>query len=120
MHPKFFPQSAVGHMPRSLDVVEVFLAIKSVTEGHAHARPYSVRCPVVNGLAKELIVGEVVPLRASCPVPVEGELDRVEERGLPASVDAAEENDRAVLSAHRDRRQVESLLTSVEAEVPHG
>jgi hypothetical protein len=48
---------------------------------------------------------------------VQGELDGVEEGGLAAAVDAADEHDGPVLALPLDRGEVEDLLAAVEAEV---
>jgi hypothetical protein len=75
------------------DVAEVQGDAGAFGQGHA----------VVDRLAEEVLVGEVETLGAAGARAVQGELDGVEEGGLAAAVDAADEHDGPMLALPLDR-----------------
>jgi hypothetical protein len=111
---------AVLGLPCAAHLVAVVLAVGGVTEGEGDADPFGFGDAVVNGLAEEVIVGEAAALGAAGAGPVQGELDGVEQGGLAAAVDAAEEDDGQVFAAAACGGEVEDLPAAVQAEVAHG
>src|SRR5437762_2716418 len=86
----FLPHLLSRTLPRPANLVKVFLSLGEVPEGQLNAGPFIGADAVVDGLSQELVVGRTGALRAPCPRPVKRELDRIQQRGLAASVQAAE------------------------------